>query len=319
MKVLRILGIGSLLLVVSENATAIASLLSKLRYDQLSHSSLLVQSVSAQFGIGRKKTVSSSFEELNEQMKQREAAATGGANSAAGTEQQQLQKLMAELGSLADNPEMKKAMDSMGESMQEALKQLQNLSPEQIQEQMAQVAEMIQKGDLVDSIIEQKDEVLKNLEQSGLVPPEELAKFKKDPDYFESQMRGAFQQMQGIFSDPNLLQASANAMKNFEQALEDPLVQDLQKLLMQPNDPTDDEIEEMRLRMLQSQNDEETNTVLSSMFGLDDFQTSLRDVALWKESLMEGRKAIQEMAALAGARGGASAGRVAAGAGVGEL
>ena len=80
-----------------------------------------------------------------------------------------------------DNPEYMKTMGELGE-------QMMKMSPDELKEQMEVARKMMTDGDLVENIVNQKDEVLKSLEASGAVPPEELARFRSDP-----RPSGAFQ------------------------------------------------------------------------------------------------------------------------------
>ena len=149
---------------------------------------------------------------------------------------------------------------------------------------------------------------MRNLEETGMVSAEELEKFKNDPAYFESQMRDAFQQMQGMFSDPEVLKMAGDTMKGMQQAFSDPAIANLNKLL-EGGLVDDTQIEEARLQLLQ---DPEivNNPVFKSMFDGDEFQDILRDPKKWRESFKEG----QEMLKQAGAGlGGAGAGARVAG------
>ena len=59
--------------------------------------------------------------------------------------------------------------------------------------------------DIMASVMENKDEVLDSLAQQGLIPPEKIAEYKADPDKFEQEMAGAFEQMTEVFNVVALL------------------------------------------------------------------------------------------------------------------
>jgi hypothetical protein len=223
-----------------------------------------------------------------------------------------LQELLA--GAFDKNPEMMKAFENMGEDVMKMMEQMSSMSPDELQSQMEEAMKMMTSGNILESIVDKKDEVLANLEATGLVSKEEIAKYKADPVYFEEQMKGAFDQMKGIFSDPDLMKTAADAMTGFQKAATNPLLVDLQDLLMRKTTPSDLEIEEMRLKMIQNKENTD-DSIMATLFGAGDFAEKIASSKGWKESVMEGRAAIASMGDL-GLGGMAGMG---AGAGVGEL
>ena len=207
-----------------------------------------------------------------------------------------------------------KAFESMGEDVMKMMNEMANMSADQLQAQMQSAMEMMSSGNILDSVVERKDEVLANLEATGLVSKEEIDKYRADPVYFEQQMKGAFDQMKGVFSDPDLMKNAAEAMTGLQKAAKNPILQDLQELLMRKKTPSDLEIEELRLRMLKSK-DTADDSVMAILFGDGDFAAKITSAKEWKEGVMEGRAAMASMADL-GLGGMAGMG---AGAGVGEL
>lgn len=263
--------------------------------------------VSAQFGLPKtkEKKAGTSFEELNERMKQ---FGIDGADSGASADLDNLQAMMAKA---FDDPETLKYLEQMGQGMQDAFKEMANMDPEQLQKQMDEAMKLMTSGDMMESVIEKKDEVLANLEKTGLVSADELAKYKADPAYFEEQMRGAFDQMKGLFSDPDLINTAAESMKGMKDMMSNPLVQDINNLMM-ADSVTELEIEELRLKVLKDQDSVGTSGA-AAMFG--QMADDVNDSDKWKNSIMEGRKMFKEMMGT----GGMGAGGMGAGAGVGEL
>jgi len=149
-------------------------------------------SATAQFGLGKKGAKkAASFQELNEQAKQQ---AAGGAGAGAGIPGglAGMEDMMGPLANMYDvwndamkDPEVMKQVSAMGEQLTDALGELSQMSPEQLQESMEQAFQMMTDDTMVDSVVGKKDEVLESLKETGLVPPEELEKYQKDPKYFE--------------------------------------------------------------------------------------------------------------------------------------
>jgi hypothetical protein len=258
--------------------------------------SLLVSPVTAQFGIGKKKKTS--FQEKQEQAVAGDAGAAG--------ELADMAKLQEMFAGAFSNPE---AIAGFGEDMNRAMEELAKMDPADLQKQMQEAMAAMTNGDMVETIIEQKEAILANLEETGMVSEEELQKYKNDPAYFEEQMRGAFTQMQGMFSDPEILKIAGETMRGMQEALNDPAIAELTKLF-QEGMADDTKIEEARLTLL-SDPELASNPVFKAMFEGDEFQEILRDPIKWRESVKEG----QQM--FAGAAGGVGAG-AAAGARVGH-
>ena len=228
----------------------------------------------------KRKAGGTTFQDLNEIAKEKPGAGAG--------EMADLAKFQEMFAGVFNDPEAMEAMAAMGQDMQKAMNDLAEMDPEDLQKQMNEVFELMTQGSMVDSIVDKKDEVLRSLEQSGMVSAEELQKYKEDPAYFEEQMRGAFDQMQGLFSDPDVLKNAADAMIAMQQAFSDPAITELTKLL-EGGLEDDDEIEEARLDLLANP-DLAGNPVLASLFADEgDFQDILRDPKKWRDSVKEGQ------------------------------
>lgn len=256
----------------------------------------------------RAKKVATSFEALQE-MAQKEDTYGSGVGVGGGSDLEALQELMA--GAFDKNPDMMKAFENMGEDVMKMVEEMAKMSPEDLQSQMEQAMNMMTSGNMLESLVDKKDEIIANLEATGLVSQEEIAKYRKDPKYFEEQMAGAFDQMKGIFSDPELMKTAAEAMTGIQNAVNDPLLKDLQDILMKSTTPSDLEIEELRLRVIQSKDD----TMVAAMFGTADFAEKIASSKMWKQSVLEGREAIASMGNLglggmAGLMGGSGIGEL---------
>lgn len=282
----------------------------------LSVSALLVSPVAAQFGIPMKKK-GSSFQDLNEKAATDQdagglAAAFGGgdmgdmgdlAKMFEGVDMEQMQDLWKDA---MNDPETMKQMEQMGDKFGEAMEELSKMTPEQLQQQMQDAMSMLTDGDMADQILGKKDEVLKSLEQTGMVSAEELAKFKEDPEYFELKMRESFGQMKDVFNDPEMIKGAMNMMQGIGGAdgAGGDMMKEMAKAFTEGLD-TDEKIEEARLEIL-SNPELSSNPMLKQMFDAPEFKEVLADPVKWRESVKEGRTAFAE-------------GGLGAGAGVGEL
>lgn len=261
---------------------------------------LLVTPTTAQFGLpkNKEKKAGTSFEEINERMKSLNGESSGDAAD--------LDNLQAMMAKAFDDPDTLKYLEQMGAGMQDAFKEMANMDPEQLQKQMNEAMKLMTGGNMMESVLEKKDEVLANLEKTGLVSADELAKYKADPAYFEEQMRGAFDQMEGLFSDPELINTAAESMSGMKDMLSNPVIQEINEMMM-ADSVTDLQIEELRLKLLQ-----DPSLIGSDGAGamLGQMTEDVKDADKWKTGILEGRKMIKEMM---------GAGGMGAGAGVGEL
>lgn len=176
----------------------------------------------AQFGIPQRKK-DTSFEALNEMATKEENGGVAACYSSG----------------VPDTPDLAAVQEMMDHFREEVIKTMEEMDP----------------VDMIENIIDLKDEVLQNMEQSGLVSAEELGKFRNDPAYFESQMRNGFDQMAAMYSDPE-------ALIIFED---------------------DDKIEEARLQLLSVLSDPAVANNQNIL------QCILNDPEKWRESVKEGR------------------------------
>jgi hypothetical protein len=136
-------------------------------------------------------------------------------------------------------------------------------------------------------MLQHQDEILKTLEETGQVDAEELAKFKADPEYFEMKMKESFDQMQQMFSDPDILKVASDSMKGMQDLYNNPGAMDsmMQELLSDFDD--DEKIEEVRQMFLT--NPELGASGLKEMFEGAEMQEILQDPKKWRETVKEGQ------------------------------
>jgi hypothetical protein len=186
-----------------------------------------------------------------------------------------------------DNPEYANTIGALGEQYGDALEQMLKLSPEELSAQIESAMKLMTDGDIVENIVNEKDEVIKSLEASGLVPPEELAKYKADPAYFELKMRESFEQMGSLLQNPEYISKAAEVMQDMTKLMNDPdgLSTMMKSLMGGVTDiPDDTKIEETRVQFLSG----EFPPGMEAMFATPDMQEILQDPIKWRETVKEG-------------------------------
>lgn len=265
--------------------------------------SVLCVPVVAEFGIPQKR--GGSFEELNEIAKEQMAGA--GMADFANMDSAELMKMIQD--TMAD-PAMMEYVDGLSSGMGDAMDQLSKMSPEEIQKTMEENLKAMTSPDMLNTVLEQKDEVLKSLLDQGLITEEQMEEFKNDPKKFQETMGEAFGEMTKILQDPDAIDAVTQVMKGVSEIMKDPsaamgqLAQAFSEGL-----GDDDKIEEARLQLL-ADPDTAGNPALASLFKDEEMQEILKDPLKWREQVRKG----QDM--LGGLGGDVDAD---AGAGVGEL
>jgi hypothetical protein len=222
---------------------------------------------------------------LQEQAVAADAGAAAGMGGLAGLDMEGLD--MAKMMEMMKDPETMKAMEQMGDQFAGAMDGLSKMSPEELMQQMEEAMKMLTDGDMVEALLGNKNDILKELESAGTVPPEELAKFKADPAYFELKMRESFSQMEDIFKDPEMMKTMTDAMSGMQEMMGDP---DALASLMGEALADDDKIEEARLELLRGD-----NPALSAMFDNAEMQEILKDPIKFRDQVKEGQKGMMGM------------------------
>ena len=91
-----------------------------------------------------------------------------------GMDMESIQKMMEEA---MKDP----SLAAMNANMAEAMEQLGKMSPEELQAQMMEGLQQLTSGDIMDSVLGKKDEVLETLAAQGLVPAEKIAEYRANP------------------------------------------------------------------------------------------------------------------------------------------
>ena len=201
------------------------------------------------------------------------------------------------------DPEAREYLESMGHNFEQAMEQLAKMSPDEMKKQMEDAMASLTDSSMIDAIVGQRDEVLKQLEMTKTVPAEELAKMKADPQYFELKMRESFGQIKDMFSNPEMAGYMTEAIKGMTEmfSASGELFQEIEKLASTGEFTDDSKIEEARIQLLKG--DFANNPLLSEMLGKDEMMDIVKDPVKFRQGVKEGQRALG----------------LGAGAGVGEL
>merc|ERR1719491_2219219 len=85
-------------------------------------------------------------------------------------------ELMKMIQETMNDPKMMEYVDGLSAGMGDAMEQLSKMSPEEIQQQMEQNLKAMASPDMLNSVLEQKDEVLSSLLEQGLITQEQWNK-----------------------------------------------------------------------------------------------------------------------------------------------
>jgi hypothetical protein len=246
---------------------------------------LLFQSTEAQFGLGNRKAAGTNFQDLQDLARQKQDEKLLSPSGAATDVDTDTVKNM--WNDALNNPEYANTMGALGEQFGGALEQMLKLSPDELSAQIEAAMKLMTDGDIVENIVNEKDEVIKSLEASGLVSEEELAKYKADPAYFEAKMRESFDQMGSLLQNPDYISKAAEVMQDMTKLMNDPDgLSGMMKSLMGGvgEIPDDTKIEETRVQFLSG----EFPPGMEEIFKTPDMQAILNDPIKWRETVKEG-------------------------------
>merc|ERR1712071_195417 len=103
-----------------------------------------------------------------------------------------------------------------------AMQELADLTPEKLAEQMQEAVNLFTSDSYFESALQNQEEILKNLEASGMVSEEDLEEFRANPTKLEEEMKAAVEQMKELFSDPEALGTAAQIAQGLTGLLTDP-------------------------------------------------------------------------------------------------
>jgi hypothetical protein len=196
-----------------------------------------------------------------------------------------LSKLMGDI-----DPKMLEEMVGLGDQLDQVMKMMAEMSPEDLEKQMKDAMEMLQSGDMMQNMLTHQDDILKTLEETGQIDAEELARFKTDPEYFEQKMKESFEQMGALFKDPEMLKLATESMAGLGALYKNPeKMNEMMAELMQ-DFGTDEKIEEVRQMFLESGDD---LGAFGEMFNNPEMKEIIRDPQKWRDTVKEGQKVFQ--------------------------
>lgn len=241
--------------------------------------SLMASPAVAQFGVAGGKKRGTSFQDLAKEFEEGFDLNTDG----------MFDNLLKEFGGydeggMADmvdramkDPQMQQLMKDLdiGE-VQSVMDELSKLTPEKLAAQMEEAMNMMTSDDYLETAMKNKDQVLDQLEASGLISDEDLQAFRDDPEKLKTTMQDAMSQMMDVFTNPGKLE---EAQKEINEGLSQ----------MFEGLSDSDKIEEARLQLL-SNPDLIKDSGLGDLFGTDEMKALLQDPEKWKQNVEEGKK-----------------------------
>jgi monoamine oxidase len=250
--------------------------------------------------MGRKKQ-GGTFQELQEQAQKGMAGGGNPMDQLANMDPDEMMKLIQEG---MNDPATLQYMEQFGQGMAQVLEQLSSMDPEEMKRQITENLQQISSPDILNSVLEQQDEVLQSLLMQGLITEEQMLEFQNDPSKFQEQMAQAFDQMSKVLSDPQALDAAMQMMTGMAELMSNP--EGAMKKLADAFDSElgdDAKIEEARLQLLADPS-AAGNPAMAALFENEDMLEILKDPVKWRDQVRRG----QEMLTGGGA-----------GAGIGEL
>jgi hypothetical protein len=189
------------------------------------------------------------------------------------------------------DPAALEEMANLGPELDEIMKMMAEMSPEQLQIQMEEAMQMMASDEMMENMLANQDEVLKSLEEMGQIDPEEMARFKTDPEYFQQKMKEGVDQMRDLFQDPEMLKVAADSMQGLTDLYNNPdqLVKMMEGIFEDFDD--DEKIEEARQMLLE--NPDLGHPSLGGLFDTAEMKEILADPVKWRENVKEGQELLQ--------------------------
>lgn len=215
----------------------------------------------AQFGVPKRGT---GFQDLNE-MAQEGAAGMAG----------------------MDMDYLKNAMNDP--ALQDIMGEFAKMSPEELAKSMKDAVDLMTGDNYLDQALANPDEMLKNLEMSGMVTPEQLAEYKTDPNKLKTDINEAVGQLKDVFSGSGALGSMEDIASAVKGMMGDPSeMADLMKGYSEKITESlsdDDQIESARLELL-------ANPELMAgnpMFDSEEMKDILNDPVKWRDTVKSGK------------------------------
>lgn len=255
-------------------------------------SSLLLSPVSAQFGVPQKKK-GGTFEEMNQLAKDK-MAGLDGANLMEELANMDPDEMMKIYKDAMNDPSTKQYMEQFGDGMAEVMEQFSKMDPETMKAQIQDNLSKLSSPDILDLVLESKDEVIDSLLDQGLITHEQAEEYKNNPELFQKEMSASFEEMNKLLSDPDALNMAMDMMSGMGDVLSNP-TEALKKIsdAFESELGDDDKIEEARLQLLADPK-AAGNPALSALFENQDMQEILSDPIKFREQVKKGQEMIKE-------------------------
>ncbi len=194
-----------------------------------------------------------------------------------------------------NDPATMQYMEQFGQGVGDVMEQLAKMDPAEMKQQIQDNLSQMSSPDILNSVLENSDEVLDSLLQQGLITPEQVKEYKENPDAFQEQMASAFEEMNKILSDPAALDAALEMMSGMADILGDPsaALKSISEAFTSELG-SDDKIEEARLQLLADPS-AAGNPALASLFENKDMIDILQDPVKFREQVKKGQEMISGM------------------------
>lgn len=253
--------------------------------------SLLLSPVSAQFGVPQKKK-GGTFEEMNQLAKDK-MAGLDGANLMEELANMDPDEMMKIYKDAMNDPSTRQYMEQFGEGMAEVMEQFSKMDPETMKAQIQDNLSKLSSPDILDLVLESKDEVIDSLLDQGLLSHEQAEEYRNNPELFQKEMSASFEEMNKLLSDPDALNMAMDMMAGMGDVLSNP-TEAMKKIsdAFESELGDDDKIEEARLQLLA---DPKTagNPALSALFENQDMKEILSDPIKFREQVKKGQEMIK--------------------------
>mmetsp|Transcript_6354 Transcript_6354/g.7865 ORF Transcript_6354/g.7865 Transcript_6354/m.7865 type:complete len:281 (-) Transcript_6354:88-930(-) len=251
---------------------------------------LLAAPINAQFGIPQKKK-GGTFEEMN-QMAKDQMAGLDSANLMDELANMDPDEMMKMIQESMNDPATMQYLEQFGAGMGDVMEKIAKMNPEEMKKQIQDNLSQMSSPDILNSVLENSDEVLESLLQQGLITEEQATEYKENPAAFQEQMSSAFDEMNKILQDPAALDAALEMMSGMADILGDPSAA-LKSIgeAFTSQLGSDDKIEEARLQLLADPS-AAGNPALASLFENKDMIDILQDPVKFREQVKKGQEMI---------------------------
>eukprot|EP00586_Coscinodiscus_wailesii_P007045 CAMPEP_0172491286 /NCGR_PEP_ID=MMETSP1066-20121228/22034_1 /TAXON_ID=671091 /ORGANISM="Coscinodiscus wailesii, Strain CCMP2513" /LENGTH=273 /DNA_ID=CAMNT_0013260251 /DNA_START=99 /DNA_END=920 /DNA_ORIENTATION=+ len=191
------------------------------------------------------------------------------------------------LSEMMNDPEAMKQF----EGMKDVMADIANTPPEEL---IKNAVDMLSSGSLFDNLNDNMDDVITNLETTGMVPKEKLEEYKTNPEKLKEDINEAMGALGDVFKDPETVASAAKVIEGMQEAYKNPeiMMEQINKIAAEFSNALetelndDDKIEQARLQLLENP---DLVPSLSAVFSTDEMKEILADPVKWRESVKKGQ------------------------------